>query len=395
MNEFVAFISYSRKDKETADWLHKKLENFVIPDLKNARQIFPFKSKYFRPVFLDTQDLHVEIRPFTDRLKQALDDSTFLIVLCSRSSAHSEFVDMEIKYFLQTHNNNLSLIIPLFIDEVNDSIPPAFEGTSIMTRHFPIYNTKLSKDSEANNYCFYQIISYILGIKFSTLYNRYEIQTARVNKRKNKILMGVITGLVVIIGLMGLEFYLYRTESIKALERKQELLEFEKKVFPKSVVLGYEGNFLTPVIKYLKKEPRMFSIYILLPTTERELMHQNRVEDFEFQAKMKLGVDSIIVVNLPTESKRGSKVMQLVKNGNPVEGLYLDFATTSTSFLEIAKFKRKKNREYRNVPLDSLIGSYAREFKAQTNEKLESDSIFVQFYFDKNEMLEEICKKLN
>lgn len=393
MNKYIAFISYSRKDKETADWLHSKLEKFVLPDLEKARQIFPFKDKYFRPVFMDTQDLHVEERPFTDRLKEALRDSRFLIVLCSRNSAKSKFVDMEIKYFLETHNNNLSLIIPLFIDEVNDCIPEAFEGTTIMTRHFPIYNTKLSKSSEANNYCFYQIVSYILGIRFSTLYNRYEIETARNNKKKNMLLLYVITALAVIIGIMGIEFYMYHSESQKALDRKQKLIEFEKKVFPQAVVHGYEGNFLTPVIKYLKKEPKEFSIYILLPTNERDLTHQNRVEDFEYQAKMQLGIDSLTVVKLPTEAKRGSSIMQVVKDGRPLDGVYLDFATTTTSFLDIAKFKRK-NREYRNTPLDSIIGTYAEEFKTQTNEHLKSDSTFVKFYFDKNDLINDLQNKI-
>lgn len=166
-NKYVAFISYSRKDKAIADWLHEKLESYALPDRQKALSIFPFDGKYFRKVFLDTQDLHVEERPFTERLKTALEHSAFLIVLCSKSSAKSPFVDKEIRYFIETHDQNLSRIVPLFIDEVDGCIPEAFNGSSIMERHFPIYNSHLSKNSEANNYCFYQIISYVLKINFS------------------------------------------------------------------------------------------------------------------------------------------------------------------------------------------------------------------------------------
>lgn len=393
MKQYFAFISYSRKDKETADWLHNKLEKYILPDKDEAQKIFPFSTNYLRPIFLDTQDLHVEERPFTDKIKEALRESTFLIVLCSVSSATSVFVDMEIKYFLETHDYNYSRIIPLFIDEVNGCIPPAFDGTTIMTRHFPIYNTKLSQNSEANNYCFLQIVSYALGLNFSTIYDRYEVETKKNIKRKTKILFSIIGLLIGFIAIIGTEFLMYRTESQKALDRKQKLIEFEKTVFPQAVVHGYEGNFLTPVIKYLKKTPREFAIYILMPTNERDLTHVGRIDDFEYLAKMQLGIDSISYVKLPTEAKRGSSIIQISKNGKLIDGIYLDFATTTTSFLDIAKFKRR-NREYKRTPIDSIIGTYAEEFKAQTNQELKGDSVFVKFYFDKQDLLDDLKKKL-
>lgn len=393
MKEYVAFISYSRKDKEIADWLHYKLEKYRLPHKSGIDKIFPFTSDYFRPVFLDTQDLHVEERPFTDKIKEALKNSTFLIVLCSASSAVSEFVNMEIKYFLDSHDNNYSKIIPLFIDEVKGCIPQAFDGTTIMTRHFPIYNTKLSKYSEANNYCFLQIISYALGLNFSTIYDRYEIETRKNNRRKTKFLISIIGILIAVIAVISLMFVLYHQENKKALERKQKLIEFEKKVFPRAVVHGYEGNFLSPVIKYLKKKPKEFVIYVLMPTNERELTHSDRIEDFEYHARLKYGIDSLVYTKLPTEAKRGSNIIQISKNGKVVEDIYLDFATTSTSFLDIARFK-KKNPEYRHTPTDSIIRGYAIEFKKQTLDTLKADSAFVKFYFDKFELLKDMSPYL-
>lgn len=382
----VAFISYSRKDKDIAEWLHKKLENYIIPNEKSIKTIFDFKTQYFRPVFLDVQDLHVEERPFTDEIRDSLKTSAYLIALCSKSSVISPFVKLEIDYFLETHDNNLSRVVPLFIDEVNGNIPKSFDGTSIMERHFPIFNSRLSMKSEANNYCFYQIVSYILGTDFSQIYNRYEIQTAKELSRKRKKMGAVITCL----GVILLIFTGYHYELIK---RKERQIAMEKTVFPAAVVDGYEKNFLTPVIKYLKRTPSKFFIYILMPENEKDLSHRNRVEDFEYNARMENVIDSLFTTQLDTETKRGSRVIQVSRNGIPIDNLYLDFATTTSSFLTVAEYK-KQFREYSQTSKDFLIKEYSEEFIHQVNNRLGRDSVYVRFFMSPTDLIHELldCK---
>lgn len=41
-NKYVAFISYSRKDKAIADWLHEKLESYALPDRQKALSIWNY-----------------------------------------------------------------------------------------------------------------------------------------------------------------------------------------------------------------------------------------------------------------------------------------------------------------------------------------------------------------
>lgn len=387
--KFAAFISYSRKDKSIADWLHTKLESYELPKTKSTSEIFTLDSKYFRPVFLDTQDLHVEDRPFTEEIQKALKNSVFLIVLCSRHSAVSPFVNKEISYFLSTHDNNLSKIVPLFIDEVNGSIPSSFENTSIMDRHFPIYNSRLSCNSEANKYCFYQIISYILGQNFSEIYNRYEISENKKKKERRNILIGLIAFLTLVIAAIGGSYYHYRKASTELLNQKQLAIEFEKKVFPAAVVLGYEKNFLTPVINHLKDKGEKFKIYILMPTDHRDLTHQDRIGTFLYESRNALGIDSIPVQFLPTSLKRGSRIMRIAKDGQYLPGVYLDFASTTTSFLEIAEFK-KNHESYSDTPIDSIIHGYAHEFVDQTNKKLKADSTFVKFVYSTDELISDL-----
>lgn len=394
---YIAFISYSRKDKNIADWLHSKLESYVLIDREKASQIFPFKGKYFRPVFLDTQDLHVEERPFSDRLMEALENTSYLIVLCSKNSAVSPFVEREINYFLETHENNWSRIVPLFVDEVQGAIPPAFEGTTIMTRHFPIYNTRLSKKSEANNYCFYQIISYILGVDFSEIYNRYEVDSNRQIKKKRRFLLYIIASLSFLLcAIIGM-FILYSEQKNDALVRQQRLINFEKKVFPAAIVHGYDQNFLKPVINHLKSSPERFWLYILLPKNKDELTHQDRIRDFTFEAGIALGIDSLVYEILPidrNDKKIGVRIMRVVKDNKLLNRVYIDFATTTTSFLNVAEYK-KEHEEYKSMPIDSIIDEYSQEFVYQINEKYKSDSAYIRFYYDKQDLIKEIGKHLN
>ena len=387
---FFGFISYSRKDKRIADWLLAKLESYAYPaDLVGEYQRPPH-NKYIRPIFLDTQNLQVEERPFTEKLKENLRRSKFLLVICSNNSAKSPFVNMEIEYFLETHDRNYSLVVPLFVDEVEGCVPPAFDHTSIMERHFPIYNTVLGEKSEANEYCFVQFASYLLGIDFSSVFNRYEERARRNRKKRTRQMLCLIGGFVVLLMSLSYNIY-YQGEILKrkeeVIEKKEKLITFERNVFPRAVVYGYEENFLRPVIHYLKETGKPLDIHIVLPKTERELRHhQNRVIDAKILFKQKLQIDSIGVITLPTYMKRGSKIMALRKQGAYFDGTIIDFATITSSFIKVAEYK-KENEAYNKQSLSEIIEGYSLSFIEQTKEVLERDSVYVHFYLSTEDLV--------
>lgn len=390
-NKYYAFISYSRKDKKVANWLHTQLEKYGYPkDLVNV-ELLPPHEKYMRPIFLDTKDMQVEERPFTDRIQSALENSRFLLLISSRNAAKSSFVDKEIRYFLKTHDNNYSLIIPLFVDEVtDDSIPIAIKKTSIMERHFPIYNTLLSEESEANKYCLYQIVAYMLGVNFSDIYNRYEAYSSIKRSRVRKRIWFVVSTLVVIAASLGMAWY----EGLKVIEKRDDLVQFERNVFPAAVVFGYEENFLRPVINYLKEHTEDFNIYVFMPTSNRDLRHKDRIIDLSHFFKNKLGIDSISVEHLKTTAKRGSSVYRLCKDGEYIPAIYVDFASTTTSFFKIAEYKIK-HPEYRAYSIDDIIKEYTNAFISKTNQELKGDSVYIKFVTDKELFAEEIKCVIN
>jgi len=89
--KYNAFISYSRKDEIVAKSLEKYLEQYKIPK--------PFQvlnQKKFS-IFRDIQD--IELGELSEKLREGLDQSDFLILLCSPNSYKSIYVGEEIKYF--------------------------------------------------------------------------------------------------------------------------------------------------------------------------------------------------------------------------------------------------------------------------------------------------------
>lgn len=377
---FFAFISYSRKDKEIANWLHAKLEKYPYPVELVAECNRPEDKERIRPVFIDTKDLKVDTHPFSEEIKVALEQSRYLILLCSRNSVASQYVDREVSYFLKVHDGDYSRIVPLFVDEVEGNIPDSILNSSVMERHFPIYNSGLNKKSEANVYCFYQIAAYMLGLDFTVVYNRYEKYAARKQKQRYWQLGSVIAALIVIIFMLFL-----------FLRKQNELTNFEKNVFPLAVVYGYEENFLRPVILHLKEKNEDFSIYVLMPEKQEDLRHQSRITDVAYWLKKDVGVDSIWFERLKTHTKRGSQIARLCKGQKVVDGIYLDFASTTTSFLKIAEYK-KGNHFYKDISLDEIIHEYASTFIVQTKELLGGDSVYVRFFTDKRELINAVKK---
>mgnify|MGYP003292659030 CR=1 FL=1 len=385
MESPYAFISYSRKDFDVADWLHNKLEHYRYPRESVHFTCQPPNDKYISPVFIDVKDLHSKDRPFTDEIQKALNESKYLILICSRNSAKSSFVDYEVRYFLKCHKNDTSRIVPFFIDEVdNDTIPAVVYESDIMKRHFPIFHTALGKKSEANEYCFYQLVSYMLKLEFSVVYDRFEAYKSKQRKRKTTSLIYVILTLLISTFALWMQ---YRAQ--------KRLTEFEKKVFPAAIVYGYEENFLTPVINYLKSNTKEdFSIYVLMPGNRDDLKHKKRIIDLKHDISRNLDVDSVCAVRLNTEKERGSNVFRLYRNGLEIPNVYIDFAETTTAFIRVADYKRKGSSAYQQMSDDEIISEYAQSFTRQTMDLLKGDSAYVKVFTDKQEMIESIRKMI-
>lgn len=108
---YRAFISYSQKDKVHARRLHLALESYRVPRGVEAAGIDLGTRKLGR-VFRDDDEMGAA----TDlgaALKGAIEDTDFLIVICSPDAAESKWVNEEILHFKRTgrHDRIFAIIV--------------------------------------------------------------------------------------------------------------------------------------------------------------------------------------------------------------------------------------------------------------------------------------------
>ena len=108
---YWAFLSYSHADRAWARWLHRALETYAIPRRLVGRQTqFGPAPKRFSPIFRDREELAADAH-LLDRVQDVLEQSGYLIVLCSPAAARSSWVDQEIIRFKVLHGEDRVLAV--------------------------------------------------------------------------------------------------------------------------------------------------------------------------------------------------------------------------------------------------------------------------------------------
>ena len=168
---YYAFISYQRKDEKWAKWLQRKLENYKLP-VANAKDAADKKSKYIRPVFRDKTDLTAG--PLPDALKEALQQSRYLIVICSPNAVKSPWVNEEIETF--TLAGRTEFVIPFIVDGEPYSKDSAKECFPDAIKAIPKDKEPLGVNINENGKerAFIRTVAYMLNVKFDELWNRFE-----------------------------------------------------------------------------------------------------------------------------------------------------------------------------------------------------------------------------
>jgi WD40 repeat protein len=98
--KYWAFISYSHADAKWGKWLHKKLETFPVPRVlvgKETERGYKV-PKRLMPIFRDREELPGSAT-LKDNIQEALEQSRYLVVICSPRSAASIWVNEEVLTF--------------------------------------------------------------------------------------------------------------------------------------------------------------------------------------------------------------------------------------------------------------------------------------------------------
>ena len=207
INEYYAFVSYRSSDEKWAKWLQEKIEGYRLPTtIQHERDDLP-KSR-LRPCFR----YHTDIQPneLKTELRSKLEQSKYLLVICTPNSAKSQWVGAEIDTFVEMGRRDR--IIPVIVEGKPYSGDPETECYNpSLLQHFPhsddinedreILGVNIHEEGSGSSYmkrerAVMQIVSRMLGVSFDRIWQR---QKRRIIRRA---VLTVFTTLLVLAALI-------------------------------------------------------------------------------------------------------------------------------------------------------------------------------------------------
>ena len=202
---YKAFISYARVDKTVGAQIQKKLEQFKVPRPLRGRMTRrgPVPARV-APVFRDITDMD-GFGGLNERVKNALEQSAFLVVLCSPHAAKSKWVNKEIESFAAL--GRADRIIPILIDgeakqydgvnAPNGAFPPALYRT-IDTQHdgSPLA-PDIRRKAEGMDYAILKTCAAIVGVSPGELSQRVA-EREKKEKRNQRRIAAIMSGLAAV-----------------------------------------------------------------------------------------------------------------------------------------------------------------------------------------------------
>lgn len=389
----IAFISYSRLDFDIAVDLQRKLEKYPYPHDMVDEENRPEDPRFVRKVFLDITDLPVKTESFSKDIKNNLKNSKYLIVICSENSLQSDYVKKEIDYFLETHDNNSDLIVAIYVDNIMSGFHPVIDKI-VATRNCPIYVTgKGDAGAAGRKYCFYHLLEFLLKVDFDKLYNRYERYKRRKTYYRHLMLTTVV---VVVIGFLVWalisQISLRKTE-IRRAETQEKKAMFEQKTFPFSIVVGYVGNFLKPMVRTLRETEGDVDIIVYMPNNYSELNFVLRYDMYKSYLSRHYGIDStkVSLQSVPVASRRRDITIPCVDFYG--RSIYIDNAATVSAFKAVIDYKLGNKDIDWGQNQDQMVRIYTDEFIKCSNDSLMEYRSSVHFVCDTLE-LERVLKEI-
>ena len=179
---YIAFISYNHEDVKWAKWLRRRLEWYRLPaEINNDFS----DSRYMRPVFRDRDTLTSGI--LNDSIKQNLNTSKYLVVVCSPHAAQSQWVSVEVQAFIDM--GRVDRIIPFIVDgrpynytntdvqqpQTDECFPLALRQWNLEYTDKTLLGIAVEDDGKTNrNKAFIRLVARILELDFDALWQRHK-----------------------------------------------------------------------------------------------------------------------------------------------------------------------------------------------------------------------------
>ncbi|MEY2920215.1 MAG: hypothetical protein RL261_1520 [Pseudomonadota bacterium] len=231
---YSAFISYSHRDERWARWLQAALETYRVPSHLTHLQ-WGATSRRLSPVFRDRSDLP-SATDLGAHIREALQESANLIVICSPSASASRWVNEEVRFFRSLGRGERTFC--LIVDgepnasslpgrESLECFPPALrfldgeEGPSSGPRIEPVAaDARPGGDGKSNARL--KIIAGLLGVGFDVLKQRDL-------RRRNRRLVIVTSFALVLTGIvtaLAIEARIARKAAEQRQKQSEDLVAF-------------------------------------------------------------------------------------------------------------------------------------------------------------------------
>lgn len=292
--EYYAFISYKREDKKEAKRLQQALEYYRLPN--HLRQENPELPEYVRPIFRDMTDL--EVGELSAQIHAGLEQSHFLIVVCSPRAAASKWVNDEVEYFISLGKQDK--IIPYIIEGVphannpsEECYPPSLLNLSKEKELLGANINEVGKDSAT-----IRVVSRMFNIRFDTLFQRYQREQ---KKRRRQLIVVIVLAFLFLSGIAGWIWH----QNVLLEERGWKMMENQARfVATKAIDLIESGDAYTSTL---------LALYVL--PSNMDSPERPYTSEAEYALRMSLKQQSVImnghrdIVNSVMYSPNGKEIV--------------------------------------------------------------------------------------
>ncbi len=243
--KYDAFISYSHGgiDQFVAENLHKKMETFKLP--KNIKNKTNGRTKISR-VFRDQEELPLASN-LGDPIRDALESSEWLVVICSPRLRESKWCQTEIETFISMHGIDKVLAV-LVEGEPSDSFPEQLlykteevidengEKRTIKRAVEPLAaDVRGANNKEvlkAMNLEMLRLLAPMFGVSFDDLRQRHRER----KMRRNMMIASIIAGVAVAFGAVS------STLAIQINSQKNEIAKQNEVITASNIEIQNQAN---------------------------------------------------------------------------------------------------------------------------------------------------------
>lgn len=235
---YNAFISYrhSELDMFVAKQVHKRLETFKVP--RKVQKETGFKS--IERVFRDQEELPIGSN-LSDNICEALQNSEYLIVICSPRTPESYWVQKEIQTFIEMHDREHVLAV-LIEGEPDESFPEALrfdeQGNPVEPLAADVRGATQAEMKKKMPTEFMRLAAPLLHCTYDDLRQRHK---ERQMHRAMAIMSGVM-GLGIVFGV----YYAYTAAQIRENYREKQINQ-SKYLADTALQLIDEGDRITAI----------------------------------------------------------------------------------------------------------------------------------------------------